>query len=69
MRAISGLISLLFVFALAGCLETVPKLPAIGDLPASPTLKDRNARSHKLGTRPVLTVEPSISPEAHFVSS
>jgi hypothetical protein len=66
MRAISSLISLLFVFALAGCLETVPKLPAIDDLPASPTLKDRNAAVAQAWDKASLDCRAQHKPRGSF---
>ncbi|NDD11179.1 MAG: hypothetical protein EB072_00690 [Betaproteobacteria bacterium] len=43
MRTFLRLILLTLAGVLAGCLETMPRIPSIDDLPQSPTLRDRNA--------------------------
>ena len=66
MRAISRLILVVSAFILAGCLETIPKMPSIDDLPASPTLKDRNAAIAQAWDKASLDCRSQYKPRGSF---
>jgi hypothetical protein len=66
MRAISRLILVVSAFILAGCLETIPKIPSIDDLPASPTLKDRNAAIAQAWDKASLECRSQYKPRGSF---
>lgn len=66
MRAISRLFLVISALALAGCLETMPKLPVIDDLPASPTLKDRNAAVAQAWDKASLDCRAQHKPRGSF---
>ena len=66
MRAISRLILVVSAFILAGCLETIPKMPSIDDLPASPTLKDRNAAIAQAWDKASLECRSQYKPRGSF---
>lgn len=66
MRAISRLILVVSAFILGGCLETIPKMPSIDDLPASPTLKDRNAAIAQAWDKASLDCRSQYKPRGSF---
>jgi hypothetical protein len=66
MRAISRLILVVSAFILAGCLETIPKMPSMDDLPASPTLKDRNAAIAQAWDKASLDCRSQYKPRGSF---
>jgi len=66
MRTICRLFVVGFAMVLAGCLETMPKLPRIDDLPALPTLKDRNAAVAQAWDRASLDCRAQYKPRGTF---
>ena len=66
MRTICRLFVVGFALVLAGCLETMPKLPRIDDLPALPTLKDRNAAVAQAWDRASLDCRAQYKPRGTF---
>lgn len=66
MRIIFTVILVSIAFVLMGCLETVPKLPSIDDLPASPTLKDRNAAVAQAWDKASLDCRAQNRPKGSF---
>ena len=66
MRTICRLFIVVFAFVLTGCLETMPKLPSIDDLPGSPTLKDRNALVAQAWDKASLDCRSQNKPKGSF---
>ena len=66
MRTICRLFVVGFALVLAGCLETMPKLSGTNDLPASPTLKDRNAAVAQAWDRASLDCRSQYKPRGTF---
>jgi len=66
MRTICRLFVVGFALVLAGCLETMPKLSGANDLPASPTLKDRNAAVAQAWDRASLDCRAQYKPRGTF---
>jgi hypothetical protein len=66
MRVIYKIAVLTAAFVLSGCVETLPKIPSINDLPASPTLKDRNAAVAQAWDRASLECRAQFKPKGSF---
>ncbi|NBP40180.1 MAG: hypothetical protein EBS54_03050 [Betaproteobacteria bacterium] len=66
MRTIFRLFIMMVAAALAGCFETLPRLPSIDDLPASPTLKDRNAAVAQAWDKASLDCRAQHKPKGSF---
>ena len=66
MRTLYRLIFLAFAASLAGCLETIPKISSIDDLPPSPTLRDRNAAIAQAWDRASLDCRAQFKPRGAF---
>lgn len=66
MRTLFRLMFLAFAALLAGCLETMPKMPSIDDLPPSPTLRDRNAAVAQAWDRASLDCRAQHKPKGAF---
>ena len=66
MHGLSRLFFVFIAFVLSGCLETMPRLPAIDDLPSSPTLKDRNAAVAQAWDKASLECRAQHKPRGSF---
>lgn len=66
MRTIISLFLLISAFALAGCLETIPKVGSGDDFPYAPTLKDRNATIAQAWDRASLDCRSQNKPKGSF---
>ncbi|NBO82269.1 MAG: hypothetical protein EBU75_05375 [Betaproteobacteria bacterium] len=66
MRTIYRLFLVVFAFALAGCLETMPKVGSFDDIPYAPTLKDRNATIAQAWDKASLDCRSQNKPRGSF---